>query len=367
MSKNKVSATNLARYSKQQNKISDLGWSLNPLIHWMQILGIYLPQDSTKNLLLSSFLRFIHKYGLHLVNIGSHVSLMVLSMWPLNSSQGIPNQQRKKDITLDWNLLIDNVTFAIYSIGIHSSIFLFLITKWKMINQSLLATFENTTELYNKDVCSSLKFRKLSFAGIFYILFSVLLTFLFFIIQISYSFKTFSYGLQEGVLIMIVGFKILKPGVSLVGILMWLSTWTKIYPTTALICFCVISNIIVDQLRAIQGQIEQLATASTADIICHLRQLQKQHILINRSIELINRTFGPILFIAIPFFFVGVINTISYSLLSFRTESWYLWTYTLITLASHLSNFVLVCLSADRIFSQVRDSLRQIIKKTTAI
>ena len=184
MSKNKVSATNLARYSKQQNKISDLGWSLNPLIHWMQILGIYLPQDSTKNLLLSSFLRFIHKYGLHLVNIGSHVSLMVLSMWPLNSSQGIPNQQRKKDITLDWNLLIDNVTFAIYSIGIHSSIFLFLITKWKMINQSLLASFENTTELYNKDVGSSLKFRKLSIAGIFYILFSVFLTFLF----LSYKF-----------------------------------------------------------------------------------------------------------------------------------------------------------------------------------
>jgi len=190
MSKNKVSATNLARYSKQQNKISDLGWSLNPLIYWMRFLGIYLPQDSTKNVLpSSSFFRFIHKYGLYLINIGSHFSLVVLSMWPLNSSQGMPNQQRKKSIALDWNLLIDNVTFAVYSIGIHSAIFLFLITKWKMITQSLLiATFENTTEL-NKNHFghSSLQFRKLSIAGIFYILFSVFLSFSFFIIQISYS------------------------------------------------------------------------------------------------------------------------------------------------------------------------------------
>jgi hypothetical protein len=114
------------------------------------------------------------------------------------------------------------------------------------------------------------------------------------------------------------------------------------------------SNVIVDQLRAIEDQIAKSATASNAAINFYLRQLQKQHILINHSIELVDKTFGPILFIAIPFIFVSVINTVSYSLLSFRTESWYLWAYTLITLASLIFNFVIVCLSADRISRQVQ-------------
>ena len=172
---NKVSTTNLVRYSNQQNKANDIKWSLQPLIHWMQILGIYLPQDSTKMLHISSIFRFIHMYGLFFVNIGSHVCLMVLSIWPPNVSPGIQNQQPKKFVTLDWNLLIDNVTFAIYSIGIHSSIFLFTIKTWKMIIQSLLTTSEYTTDFYSYRVGYCLQFRKLSIAGIFYIILSVLL------------------------------------------------------------------------------------------------------------------------------------------------------------------------------------------------
>jgi hypothetical protein len=175
---NKVTATNVSRYSSQQNKIRRLEWSLQPLIHWMQIFGIYLPEDSTiKTSPVSSTFRFIHKYGLYFVNIGSHFTLLVLTFcWPLNFSLGIENQKqasKKQNITLDWNLSIDNVTFAIYSIGIHSVILLILIKKWNIINQSLLATFEYTAELYNDQVGHSLKFRKLTIAGIFYTLFSV--------------------------------------------------------------------------------------------------------------------------------------------------------------------------------------------------
>jgi len=89
---------------------------------------------------------------------------------------------------------------------------------------------------------------------------------------------------------------------------------TKIHPTTAIIIFCILSLVISQQLDGIRSQVKslmvnynQLESENEGKRIL-LSNLQRQHVQIHYSLALLNRCFGLILLIEIPFNFMGMIN-----------------------------------------------------------
>ena len=157
---------------------------------------------------------------------------------------------------------------------------------------------------------------------------------------------------QDGLLFCVVAFSY---GISRDVIISWLVCVAKIYPTTVLTLFCIFCLLISDQLEIIRDQIEQVSNRNpfdTSAVSRHLVFLQKQHILISKSICAVNITFGPVMLFEVPFIFIGVINTLVINLLSKQLELFSI-TYSVITLANYISNFLIICLSAEKIKTQV--------------
>ena len=128
----------------------------------------------------------------------------------------------------------------------------------------------------------------------------------------------------------------------------------KFYTTTAAIQFCLICWIISEQFQTINQQVKKLPKiSSTTNLALQLRFIQNHHVLINRSIELLNESFGGILCLEIFFIFTGFTNNFIRILIQFYSAKVYNNVMALTMLANYSGNLVLVCHSAERIRAKV--------------
>ena len=136
--------------------------------------------------------------------------------------------------------------------------------------------------------------------------------------------------------------------------------FTKIYPSTAVVLFCISSWVISQQFNGLRTKVKSLMInynpldSDNEGKKALLAKLQRHQVQIYRSVELLNRCFGLILLIDIPFHFIGVINTTMIlvmtngagALLPFKMLK-------LVTLFIHTFNVILVSLCSDKIASNV--------------
>jgi len=91
---------------------------------------------------------------------------------------------------------------------------------------------------------------------------------------------------------------------------------TFIFPMSILVLFCLLCSIISNQLRTIAKFVRKLPIGGGKQ----LKELQIEHARISASINLINRIFGPILFLEISYIFIAVIVNFVYCMTATLTS-----------------------------------------------
>lgn len=124
-----------------------------------------------------------------------------------------------------------------------------------------------------------------------------------------------------------------------------------IYPMSLAILFCLMCSIVSDQLHIVTKWVRKIPNNGTAD---ELKELQTEHARISVSIDLINRSFGPFLFLEISYIFIS--GTVYFFYVMAATLETRVWTfYFLIFSIAFVNciNLILVSFSADNIKVQV--------------
>lgn len=145
----------------------NLGWSLKSFVLWMQIIGIHIPNKKNFTRILHSF----YSYLICLANIAINVMQIICFIYKCKTDSETPNKNSEAEVNIHYfNLLIDNINFAVHSVGIHLVIVFGISRSWSQITDSLIAT-ENFLAQNNR--VDYIKLRNVCAAGIIYILISV--------------------------------------------------------------------------------------------------------------------------------------------------------------------------------------------------
>ena len=135
----------------------------------------------------------------------------------------------------------------------------------------------------------------------------------------------------------------------------------KTYVTSAIIFFCLNCWVISDQLQISGEQVKKLSKNTSADNLTdQLRILQNHHVRICRTVELLNDSFGIILFLEMFFIFTCFTNYLMKILVIFQTASTYSKISMIILLASITGNLAMICNSAELIRSKVKPEFKRL-------
>lgn len=136
---------------------------------------------------------------------------------------------------------------------------------------------------------------------------------------------------------------------------------TKIYPITALALFSLWS--LVTAITPLQALHQRLAHHNTTGLVLHrLRLMKRQHILICRAVNKINRHFGLILFLEVCFGFVGATNSLMYVFISTKQADWQMAVLSGSILVDMIVRLVLIVVVCDRIPKEVGHFLNSCCK-----
>lgn len=123
-----------------------------------------------------------------------------------------------------------------------------------------------------------------------------------------------------------------------------------VYQISVVVIFCLSCSIVSDQLRTITKLVRKIQI----DGMNHLNELQNEHVQIFSSIDLINRSFGVILFLEISYIFIGVTVISSYVMVAFASgRGWTIYFLIISLICVHLADLLIICFSADKLKHQV--------------
>ncbi len=123
-----------------------------------------------------------------------------------------------------------------------------------------------------------------------------------------------------------------------------------VYPMSGLFLFCLLCFNISNQLRCIT----KLARKVPIDGVNRLKELKNEHVQISTSIDLINRSFGSILFLEISYIFIAVtVNFVYCMVATLSSRGWTIYFLTFSVLSIQITDLLLLCISADSIQKQV--------------
>lgn len=123
-----------------------------------------------------------------------------------------------------------------------------------------------------------------------------------------------------------------------------------VYPVSILTLFCLLCHALAHQFRAIG---ERLKETSDGDVN-KIRLLQRQHFMACRSVRLINRCFGTIMLFEIPTIFIGILHGMAHwMVVSTLNLGWFLYLLTLFILFSHVVDFILIVMVAEKLKREV--------------
>lgn len=97
----------------------NLQWSLQPILIWFKVIGIYLVPDKFPVKLV------VHNALLFLINFSSSSSSMLITL-----QQSGPTYSSHDSASFQWNIFIDYVTYAFHAIGVHLALLLSVQANW---------------------------------------------------------------------------------------------------------------------------------------------------------------------------------------------------------------------------------------------
>lgn len=108
-------------------------WSIRPLILWMRILGVDLPDASTSSSRRHRWPMYI--YGLvcfstHAFSQVNIVHSLVFKREYINCNDNPDGLPLYDTVTATWNWIIDFINYAVYGIGIHFMLLTLIRLRW---------------------------------------------------------------------------------------------------------------------------------------------------------------------------------------------------------------------------------------------
>lgn len=126
---------------------------------------------------------------------------------------------------------------------------------------------------------------------------------------------------------------------------------TFVFPMSVLILFCLICSLISNQLRTIKKLVRKTPICGEKQ----LKELQNEHARINVSIDLVNRTFGPFLFLEVTYIFIIVIVYFVYCMgATLSSTGWALKLLSFLFVFCSTFDLILISFSADNLKYRVR-------------
>ncbi len=127
-----------------------------------------------------------------------------------------------------------------------------------------------------------------------------------------------------------------------------------VYPMSLLILFCLVCSLVSNQLRTIGKMVRQISD----DGMDQLKELQNEHARIYSSINLINRSFGPFLFLEVSYIFIAATVFLVYVMVaSLSNRGWTIYFFMFCILLVHFFDLILISFSADQLKNQVNQVL----------
>ncbi len=125
-----------------------------------------------------------------------------------------------------------------------------------------------------------------------------------------------------------------------------------VYPMSLLILFCLICSLVSNQLRTIGKIVNKISN----DGMNQLKELQNEHVRIYSSINLINRSFGPILLLEVSYIFMAATVFLVYVMVaSLSSRGWTIYFAMFCILLVHFVDLILISFSADQLKNQVKE------------
>jgi cytochrome c oxidase subunit IV len=144
-----------------------------------------------------------------------------------------------------------------------------------------------------------------------------------------------------------------------------LSNMARLYPSSGLSLFCVLTYTALAQLKIIELKLEQFlpnnqqTNRPKADEIekrhskVELKILMRQHSLVCQTVQLISDTFGFFLLLEIFFIFVVVIGHCMFMLVAFLIRDWEQFALTAAIVVDQISRLVTITFISDALPKQV--------------
>jgi len=136
-----------------------------------------------------------------------------------------------------------------------------------------------------------------------------------------------------------------------------LTVFSRIYPNTAFIFFCVLLISVSIELKDIRCRLSNDARHSSCN---ELKSLKRQHAMICRTVEKINQLFGYVVLVEVVNVFIGTIVNMMYLLpgvIKDFTPSIWMFYYDTFYYLDQILHFCLITILVDRIPQEVFFSL----------
>ena len=125
--------------------------------------------------------------------------------------------------------------------------------------------------------------------------------------------------------------------------------FTRIFPITVIVLFCLTALIISMQLRSISSRLKTDHIQEK-----HLTLLKWQHILVCRAVDKMNQNFGFALLFEAVFTFVAITNNLMFILASASKRDWHMTVSCSTFCVDQIFQLFVVSMAADSIFNEVR-------------
>lgn len=261
------------------------------------------------------------------------------------------------------NILVDYGSLTIRAIGIHAVVAFrmnkFLRKLFNSLDQTESFLSKLRTEQENRQYCA--KYRTLSLTGIAYI-FTAVIGFIYQTIQyIQFNFCTYFRILQVALVSMASAIEMHSQNESLFRTFIEVNGLVLyVYQLSIVILFCLLCSIVSDQLRTITKLVQKIPT----DGMNQLNELQNEHAQISSSIDLINRSFGVILFLEISYIFIGVTVISSYVMVATLSgRGWTIYFLIFSIICVHFADLIVISCSADKLKNQVSKQQKSVLKR----
>lgn len=150
------------RTGSSQNRKS-WSWSMQPLVIWIRILGIDIPNNSTTT--TSRYRWFVIFYGTlcFLIHVGCQVDILYFVMSKSLQNSVEISGYSETTVTATWNTVTDFINYTIYALGGHLVLLIVIRPRWTKMTQC----FQRSQLIFNEE--SFIRLRYITVFGVGYI------------------------------------------------------------------------------------------------------------------------------------------------------------------------------------------------------